>query len=97
MPYPFLSTLGFVAMKKFSAAFFAVAAAAALQIALATAAEANICREVGSGRSYNADECPAGSIAVGEAWDEVAQRAAGLPPCYTADGVPYYTPGDAPC
>lgn len=84
-------------MKKFSAAFLAAAAAAAVQIALAPAAQATICREVGSGRYTNAEECPVGSIAVAEAWDEVRQRDAGMPPCYTAEGVPYYTPGDSPC
>ncbi len=29
--------------------------------------------------------------------DAAAQAAAGQPPCYTPAGVPYYTPGDAPC
>jgi hypothetical protein len=27
----------------------------------------------------------------------LAAAAAGRPPCYTPQGVPYYTPGDAPC
>ena len=39
----------------------------------------------------------AGSVVVADAVDEARQRAQGRPPCYTREGVPYYTPGDAPC
>lgn len=35
--------------------------------------------------------------AVAEFDDAAAQAAAGRPPCLTPAGVPYYTPGDAPC
>jgi hypothetical protein len=29
--------------------------------------------------------------------DAAAQAASGQPPCYTPQGVPYYTPGLDPC
>ena len=38
-----------------------------------------------------------GSIVVADGIDEWRQRAEGRPPCYTAAGVPYYTPGNEPC
>lgn len=44
-----------------------------------------------------ADPEPAGAVPVADAFDAAAQAAAGRPPCLTGDGVPYYTPGDAPC
>lgn len=50
--------------------------------------------EVGPGI---ADPEPAGAVPVADAFDAAAQAAAGRPPCLTHDGVPYYTPGDAPC
>jgi len=41
--------------------------------------------------------CPVANVAAADEVDEARQRAEGLPPCYTREGVPYYTPGDAPC
>jgi hypothetical protein len=85
-----------IAVKKFSVALLATAAAAALQIAIAPAASADICADEGFSYVHPA-LCPAASIAEADAVDEARQRAEGLPPCYTREGVPYYTPGDAPC
>ena len=36
-------------------------------------------------------------IAFADPLDAAAQAASGRPPCYTPNGGPYYTPGDAPC
>jgi hypothetical protein len=84
-------------MKRFTPALLAAVTAAALQIALAPAATANICPAAGEGSYPNLIDCPIGSIAGADAVDEARQRLQGRPPCYTREGVPYYTPGDAPC
>jgi hypothetical protein len=74
----------------------ATVAAAALQISIAPAAHADNCADEGYSYRYPA-LCPVANIAVADELDEARQRAEGLPPCYTREGVPYYTPGDAPC
>lgn len=79
----------------------------ALPIVGSPSAQAEVCGEAG-GPNVNVNGClpPGavaegasilGSIAVADAVDEWRQRAAGRPPCFTPQGVPYYTPGDAPC
>jgi hypothetical protein len=83
-------------MNKFSATLLAGATAVAIQIAIAPAAHANFC-PAGEGAYPNLIDCPIGSIAGADAVDEARQRLQGRPPCYTREGVPYYTPGDAPC
>jgi hypothetical protein len=55
----------------------------------------NGCTEIGRDVEIGADVV--GAAIVADAADAAAQAAAGRPPCYTRDGVPYYTPGDAPC
>ncbi len=88
--------IGSLIVKKFSVTLLATATAAALQISIAPVAHADIC--VDEGYSYtHPDLCPEASILLADARDEAQQRAEGLPPCYTREGVPYYTPGDAPC
>lgn len=84
-------------MNKFSAALLAGVTAAAVQITIAPAAHANYCPVTGGGTYPNVLDCPIGSIAGADAVDEAKQRLEGRPPCYTREGVPYYTPGDAPC
>ena len=84
-------------MKKFPPALLAAVTAATLHIALAPAAAANFCPAAGEGSYPNLADCPIGSIAAADAVDEARQRFQGRPPCYTREGVPYYTPGDAPC
>jgi hypothetical protein len=65
-------------------------------------AHADVCGDVG-GRHVDVGGCTniAGDVAVGTAVaaddDAAAQAAAGQPPCYTATGVPFYTPGSDPC
>lgn len=92
-------------IKSAVAALLFLAAMAAPTIA-APAAHAEVCGDVG-GRFVSVGGCahPVDDIAVGAAVagaaaapaDAAAQAAAGRPPCYTATGVPYYTPGDLPC
>ena len=55
----------------------------------------NYCTEIGHDVQIGADVV--GAAVVADTADAAAQAAAGRPPCYTRDGVPYYTPGDAPC
>ena len=94
-------------MGKYSVALATAVVAATLQMGMAPAAQADICGDAG-GPYVNAGGCLppgalqegaaiAGSFVVADALDEARQRAQGRPPCYTREGVPYYTPGDAPC
>jgi hypothetical protein len=85
-----------VIVKKFSVTLLATAAIAALQISIAPAAHADNCADEGYSYTHPA-LCPVANIAVADELDEARQRAEGLAPCYTREGVPYYTPGDAPC
>jgi hypothetical protein len=63
---------------------------------------ADVCADAG-GRHVDVAGCTnvGSDVAVGVAVagddEAAAQAAAGQPPCYTPTGVPYYTPGDAPC
>ena len=92
-------------MKKFSAALLAAMAVGAAPLFIAPTAQADVCGDVG-GRHVSVGGCTdvAGDVAAGAAVagaatadDAAAQAASGQPPCYTPEGVPYYTPGDAPC
>ncbi len=64
--------------------------------------KADVCADAG-GRHVDVAGCTnvGNDVAVGVAVagddEAAAQAAAGQPPCYTPSGVPYYTPGDAPC
>jgi hypothetical protein len=81
-------------------------AAAAASVVISPAAHADVCGDVG-GRHVSAGGCTnigrdavAGAAVAGAAAapeDAAAQAASGRPPCYTAAGEPYYTPGDLPC
>jgi len=92
-------------MKKFSAALLAAMAVGAAPLFIAPAAQADVCGDVG-GRHVSVGGCTdvAGDVAAGAvvagaatADDAAWQAAAGRPPCFTPEGVPYYTPGDEPC
>lgn len=92
-------------MKKIRAALLAAVVMGAPLVMVAPAAQADVCGDVG-GRHVSVGGCTdvAGDVAAGAvvagaatADDAAAQAAAGQPPCYTPQGVPYYTPGDAPC
>ena len=85
-------------MKKLAAALLTAMAAAA-SVAIAPVAGAEICAGA-HGRHFAAGGCThiAGDVAVG-----AAIAAADVPyvpgdvPCYTVEGVPYYTPPGDPC
>src|ERR1700689_3011725 len=94
-------------IRSWTAGLGMVVALAAIPAAIATIqtpgiSKADVCADVG-GRHVDAGGCThaANGAAVGAARagsdDAAAQAAAGQPPCYTPTGVPYYTPGDAPC
>jgi len=84
-----------------------VAMLAAVPAAIATIqtpglSRADVCADAG-GRHVDVSGCTdagrdaAVGAAVAGTDEAAAQAAAGRPPCYTPAGVPYYTPGDAPC
>ncbi len=97
-------------MKKPSAAVLGALILASLPIAVAPSASADVCGNA-DGPNVNVEGCVPlpppvavaegatvlGSVAVADAIDEWHQRLRGQPPCFTPQGVPYYTPGDMPC
>jgi hypothetical protein len=87
-------------MKKLTAALFTVLAAAAVAPVLSTpAANADICAGA-HGRHFAAGGCTnvVGDVAVGAAIAAAhAPYVPGEVPCYTVEGVPYYTPPGDPC
>lgn len=93
-------------VKKLSAAVIGALAVASLPL-VAPSAAAEVCGSAG-GPYANVDGCIPngpiaegatilGSVAVADAVDEWHQRLRGQPPCFTPQGVPYYTPGNMPC
>ena len=89
-------------MKKLAAALLTARAMAAVPAAVAPAAHADVCGDVG-GRHVDVGGCThvgadiAAGAAVADANEAAAQAATGQPPCYTPAGVPYYTPDGDPC
>jgi hypothetical protein len=89
-------------MKKLAAALLSAMALAAVPVAIAPGAQADVCGDFG-GRHVSVGGCTNGAAdvavagAVAGADDAAAQAASGQPPCYTPQGVPYYTPGSDPC
>lgn len=89
-------------MKKLAAALLSAMAMAVVPVAITPRAQADVCGDVG-GRHVSVGGCTniagdavvAGAVATDD--DAAAQAAAGQPPCYTPEGVPYYTPGSDPC
>ena len=86
-------------MKKLAAALLTATAAAVAPIAIAPVAQADICagahgRHVGVGGCTNI----AGDVAEGAAIASSAiPYVPGEVPCYTVEGVPYFTPPGDPC
>jgi len=84
------------------AVVLAAVPAAIAMIQTPAVSRADVCADAG-GRHVDVGGCTdvVGDVAVGVAVagddEAAAQAAAGQPPCYTPTGVPYYTPGDAPC
>lgn len=94
-------------MKKHSATLLGALILASLTVAVAPSASAEVCGSAG-GPNVDVSGClppgtlaegatVLGSVAVADAVDEWHQRLRGQPPCFTPQGVPYYTPGDMPC
>ena len=92
-------------MKKFVTGLLVAAALPLMPMALAPAAHAEVCGDVGGrhvdvgGCSHVGADIAAGAAVAGVAGadDAAAQAAMGRPPCFTPAGIPYYTPGDLPC
>lgn len=86
-------------MKKLSVGLLLGMAVFALPVAHSPVASADICGPYGGpvGCLPPVGSGVVGSVVVADAVDEWRQRAEGRPPCFTAAGVPYYTPGNEPC
>ena len=86
-------------MRKLAATLLTVGAAAVAPIVVAPAAQADICAGAG-GRHVSVGGCTniAGDVARGVAIASAdAPYVPGEVPCYTVEGVPYYTPPGDPC
>ena len=86
-------------MKKLAAALLTATAAAVAPIAVAPIAQADICAGA-RGRHFAAGGCTnvAGDVATGVAIAHAMNPyVPGEVPCYTVEGVPYYTPPGDPC
>jgi hypothetical protein len=86
-------------MKKLAAVLLFATATAVAPIVIAPAANADICAGAG-GRHFAAGGCTniAGDVAAGAAIEAAhVPYAWGEVPCYTVEGVPYYTPPGYPC
>jgi hypothetical protein len=86
-------------MKKLAAVLFAATAMAVAPVAIAPAAQADICagahgRHVGVGGCTNVAGDVVTGVAIAAATDPYIP---GEIPCYTEEGVPYYTPPGDPC
>ena len=87
------------AMKKLAAALLTCTAMAALPFAVAPAAQADICAGA-HGRHFGVGGCTniAGDVVTGAAIESADHPYIyGEVPCYTVEGVPYYTPPGDPC
>jgi hypothetical protein len=87
-------------MKKLAAALMTAMAMAAVPAAIAPpAAHADICAGA-SGRHFGVGGCTpglAGDAITGAIVASDHEYWPGQVPCYTAEGVPYYTPDGDPC
>lgn len=86
-------------MKKLAAALLMTTAAAVAPIAIAPLAQADICagahgRHVGVGGCTNVAGDVATGVAIASSDNPYVM---GEVPCYTVEGVPYYTPPGDPC
>lgn len=86
-------------MKKLTTALFTMMAIAVAPLAVAPSASADICAGA-QGRRVAVGGCTdvAGRVANGVAIaSAVTPYVPGEVPCYTVEGVPYYTPPGDPC
>lgn len=86
-------------MKKLAAALLTLTAMAVAPVAIAPVAHADICAGA-HGRHFGVGGCTPGLAGDAIAGAIVASDNAYSPgdvPCYTVEGVPYYTPPGDPC
>jgi hypothetical protein len=85
-------------MKKLVAVLFTASAMAVVPVAVAPAADADVCA-AGGGRHFSVGGCTniAGDAAAVAIAAQHVPYVPGEIPCYTADGVAYYTPPGQPC
>ena len=86
-------------MKKLAAALMTAMTMTAVTVAIAPAAQADICAGA-NGRHFGVGGCTpglAGDAITGAIVASDHPYAPGDVPCYTTEGVPYYTPPGAPC
>ena len=86
-------------MKKLAVALVTAGAAMAAPIAIAPISQADVCAGA-HGRHFAAGGCTnvAGDVATGVAIAHAMNPyVPGEVPCYTVEGVPYYTPPGDPC
>ena len=86
-------------MKKLASAVFAAATMAVAPVAIAPLAHADICAGA-HGRHFGVGGCTniVGDVVVGGAIAAADHPYVyGDVPCYTVEGVPYYTPPGYPC
>ncbi len=87
-------------MKKLAAALMAATATAVVPVAIAPGAHATICAGTDGSRHVSVSGCTdvagraAGAAAIASSTDPYWP---GEQPCYTAEGVPYFTPDGDPC
>jgi hypothetical protein len=85
-------------MKKLAAVLLTSAAMGALPFAVAPAAQADVCAGAG-GRHVSVGGCTniAGDVTRVAIASQDTPYVWGEVPCYTVEGVPYYTPPGDPC
>jgi hypothetical protein len=85
-------------MKKLAALLITAMGVAVVPVAVAPAANADVCAAAG-GRHFSAGGCTniAGDAAAVAIASQHVPYVPGEIPCYTAEGVPYYTPPGQPC
>lgn len=86
-------------MKKLSAVFVMSLGMVIAPLAIAPAANATVCALQGGERHYVAGECvdTADSTGYVPVTSQHVPFYQGETPCYTVEGVEYYTPGTDPC
>jgi len=85
-------------MRKLAATLFAAMGVAVMPVAVAPVANADVCA-AGGGRHFSVGGCTninsdAAAVAIAS---QHVPYVPGEIPCYTVQGVPYYTPPGAPC
>lgn len=85
-------------MKKLAAVLVAAAGMAVAPMVVAPAAQADVCAAAG-GRHFSVGGCTnvAGDVAAVAIASSHVPYVPGEIPCYTVEGVPYYTPPGQPC